>query len=165
MDKARLPDRKPCKGLKLCKGLKPCKGLTETSCYQSFTQKKYFFFFHNRLDFQYRTDTIGRFLYDYGEKFILSALEDGEYAIAARNYLQMLESLTRHFIVNEHWGWFDDLYSPDYTVSRIWDKFIPHIRSGALAGECLEELETGLAEIKASEALSGLSYAFHDSVP
>ncbi len=50
----------------------------------------------------------------------------------------MLESLTRHFIVNEHWGWFDDLYSPDYTVSRICDKFIPHIRSGALAGECLE---------------------------
>ncbi len=42
---------------------------------------------HNGLDFQYRADTIGRFLYDYGEKFILSALEDGEYAIAARNYL------------------------------------------------------------------------------
>jgi len=50
--------------------------------------------FYNGLDFQYRADTIGRLLYDYGEKFILSALEDGEYAIAARNYLQMLESLT-----------------------------------------------------------------------
>ncbi len=40
-------------------------------------------------------DTIGHLLYDYGEKFILSALEDG-----------------------------------DYTLSSIWDKFIPHIRSG-----------------------------------
>ena len=88
-------------------------------------------------------DTIGRLLYDHGQKFILSALSDGEYAIAAGNYLQMLESLTRHFIADEHWRWFDDLYSPDYTVSRIWVEFVPHIRSGALAGECLEELEAG----------------------
>ena len=97
-------------------------------------------------------DTIGRLLFDYSEKFILSALEDGEYAIAVENYLRMLDSLTRHFIAEEHWNCFDDYYSPDYTVSRIWDKFIPYIRSGALAGECLEELEAGLAEIESSEA-------------
>ena len=96
--------------------------------------------------------TIGDLLYDYGEKFILPALEDGEYAIAVGNYLQMLDSLTKHFIADGHWSWFDDFYSPDYTVSKIWDKFIPHIRSGALAGECLEELESGLAVIEASEA-------------
>lgn len=58
----------------------------------------------------------------------------------------MLDSLTKHFIAEEHWCWFDDFYSPDYTVSQIWDKFILHIRSGALAGECLEELEAGLME-------------------
>ena len=39
--------------------------------------------------------TIGCLLYDYGEKIILSVLEDGEYAIAAGNYLWMLDSLTR----------------------------------------------------------------------
>lgn len=97
-------------------------------------------------------DTIGRLLYDYGEKFILLALEDGEYAIAVGDYLQMLESQTRHFIEDEHWCWFDDLYSLDYTVSHIWDKFIPYIRYGAMARECLEELKAGLAEIEASEA-------------
>lgn len=97
-------------------------------------------------------DTIGRLLYEYGEKFVLTALEDGKYAIAVGNYLQMQESLTRHFIADEHRCWFDDLYSPDYMVSRIWDEFVPHIRSGALSGECLEDLETGLAEIEASEA-------------
>lgn len=96
--------------------------------------------------------TIGRLLYDYGEKFILSALEDGEYAIAVDHYLQLLDSLCAHFISDEHWCWFDDFYSPDYTVSQIWDRFIPHIRSGALEGECLEELEARLAEIEASEA-------------
>lgn len=75
--------------------------------------------------------TIGDLLCDYGKKFILSAIEDGEYAIAVGNYLQMLDSLTKHFIADGHWIWFDDLYSPDYTVSQIWDRFIPHIRSGA----------------------------------
>lgn len=84
--------------------------------------------------------------------FILSALEDGEYTIAVENYLRMLDSLARHFIAEEHWNWFDDFYSPDYTVSSIWDKFIPYIRSGALAGENLKELEAGLTEIEASEA-------------
>lgn len=64
----------------------------------------------------------------------------------------MLGSLTRHFIADEHWCWFDDRYLPDYTLSRIWDWFIPHIRSGALAGESFEELEAGLTEIEASKA-------------
>lgn len=40
----------------------------------------------------------------------------------------------------------------DYTVRCIWDKFIPYIRSGAMAGKIIEELEAGLAEIEASEA-------------
>lgn len=97
-------------------------------------------------------NTIGCLLYDYGEKFILSALEDGEYEIAVDHYLQLLDSLCAHFISDEHWCWFDDFYSPDYTVSQIWDRFIPHVRSGALEGECLEELEAELAEIEASEA-------------
>lgn len=96
-------------------------------------------------------DTIGQLLFEYGEKFILSALEDGEYAIAVENYLRMLDSLARHFIAEEHWNLFDDFYSPDYTVSSIWDKFIPYIRSGALAGENLKELEAGLTGIEASE--------------
>ena len=74
--------------------------------------------------------TIGCLLYDYGEKIILSVLEDGEYAIAAGNYLWMLDSLTKHLISEEHWCWFDDFYSPDYTVSQICDKFILYIRSG-----------------------------------
>ena len=46
-------------------------------------------------------DTIGNLLYNYGEKFILSALEDGEYSIAVDNYLHMLGSLTKHFIADE----------------------------------------------------------------
>ena len=44
-------------------------------------------------------------------------------------FLWMLDSLTKHFIAEEHWCWFDDFYSPDYTLSQIWDKFVLFIRS------------------------------------
>lgn len=96
-------------------------------------------------------DIIGGLLEWFAEKFILSALEDGEYSIAVDYYLQMLDSLCAHFISEEHWCWFDDFYSPNYSVSHIWEAFIPHIRSGALAGEALAELESGLQQIQLSE--------------
>ena len=115
-------------------------------------------------------DIIGGLLYRFGDKFILSALEDGErcpggpgMTIAVDHYLQLLDSLTAHFIVDEHWCWFDDFYSPDYTVSHIWDAFIPHIRSGALAGEPLAELESGLKQIEQSEAYQ--NYGFPSMIP
>ena len=109
-------------------------------------------------------DIIGGLLYRFGEKFILSALEDGEYAIAVVEHcLQMLDSLTAHFLADEHWCWFDDFYSPDYTVSHIWEAFIPHIRSGALAGELLAELESGLKQIEQSEAYQ--NYGIPSMIP
>lgn len=108
-------------------------------------------------------EAIGHLLERFGEKFILSALEDAQYSIAVDNYLQMLDSLTEHFIADEHWCWFDDFYSPDYTVSRIWDEFIPHMRSGALAGEPLAELESGLKLIEQTEAYQ--NYGIPSMIP
>lgn len=108
-------------------------------------------------------DIIGGLLEQHGEKFILSALEDGEYAIAVDHYLQLLDSLTAHFIADEHWCWFDDFYSPDYTVSHIWDAFIPHIRSGVLAGEPLAELKSDLKQIEQSEAYQ--NYGIPSMIP
>ena len=108
-------------------------------------------------------DIIGGLLYRFSDMFILSALEDGQYAVAVDNYLQLLDSLTAHFIADEHWCWFDDFYSPDYTVSHIWDAFIPYIRSGALAGEPLAELESGLKQIEQSEAYQ--NYGIPSMIP
>ena len=108
-------------------------------------------------------DIIGGLLEGFAEKFILSALEDGEYSIAVDYYLQMLDSLCAHFISEEHWSWFDDFYSPDYSMSHIWEAFIPHIRSGALAGECFAELESGLQQIQQSEAYQ--SYGIPSMIP
>ena len=72
-------------------------------------------------------DIIGGLLYRFGDKFIISALEDGArcpdgpgMTIAVEHYLQLLDSHTTHFIADEHWCWFDDFYSPDYTPCRIY---------------------------------------------
>lgn len=48
-------------------------------------------------------------------------------------------------------------------MSHIWDAFIPHIRSGALAGEPLAELESGLKQIEQSEAYQ--NYGIPSMIP
>ena len=74
------------------------------------------------------------------------------YALAVKRYLQMLDSLTVHFVNDEHWTYYDDLYIPNHAVSHIWEQFVPHIRSGKLAGEALKTLQEGLAMIAQTEA-------------
>ena len=97
-------------------------------------------------------NTIGQLLFEYGEKFIKPALSDGKYSLAVQRYLQMLDSLTVHFMKDEHWTYFDDLYVPNHAVSHIWEQFVPLIRSGKLAGEDLKTLEEGLAKVAQTEA-------------
>ena len=97
-------------------------------------------------------ETIGQMVFAYGEQFIEPALVDGMYSFAVQRYLQMLDSLTVHFVEDEHWTYFDDLYVPNHAVSHIWEQFVPHIRDGKLAGEDLKTLQEGLAKIAQTEA-------------
>lgn len=48
------------------------------------------------------SEAIGRLLERFGEKIILSAMEDVEYSIAVGYYLQLLDSLCAHFVTEEH---------------------------------------------------------------
>lgn len=80
-------------------------------------------------------DRIGQLLYEYGEKFIESALKEGMYSLAVKWYLQMLDSLTVHYIQDEHWTYYDDIYFPDQAASHILEQFVPHIRLGKLMGK------------------------------
>lgn len=107
-------------------------------------------FISRNLDWE--CETIGQLLFTYGEKFIEPALADGMYSFAVQRYLQMLDSLTAHFVSDEHWTYYDDLYFPNHAVSYIWEQFVPHIRSGKLTGEDLKTLEDGLALITQTEA-------------
>ena len=43
-------------------------------------------------------------------------------------------------------------------MSHIWDAFVPYIRLGALTGEPLAELESGLRHIEQTEAYQDYGY-------
>lgn len=68
-------------------------------------------FISRNLDWE--CDRIGQLLFEYGEKFIEPALQDRVYFLAVKWHLQMLDSLTVHYIRDEHWTYYDDLYFPD----------------------------------------------------
>ena len=98
-----------------------------------------------------------------GNRVLSPMLEAGRFLEAVRLYLQILDSLTVHFVKDEHWRWFDDYYAPDYSVSWMWERFVPLIRSGALAGEDLALLKRGLAAIESSAAFR--QYGYPSRVP
>ena len=75
----------------------------------------------------------------------------------------MLDSLAAHYIQDEHWIYYDDLYFPDQAVSFIWEQFVPHFRLGKLLGEDLKTLEDGLALIEQTEAYQ--NYGIPSGIP
>lgn len=56
-------------------------------------------------------DTIARLLSPY-RKLVNSSLSQGNYADAVIVLLEILKSLTYHFVEDEHYNYFDDMYSP-----------------------------------------------------
>lgn len=53
---------------------------------------------------------------------IKEALESGIYERAVMMYLQLLKSMTKHFVEVEHWCWFDDWYCPDFELRATYEQ-------------------------------------------
>lgn len=53
--------------------------------------------------------------------FIKEVLDAGLYKQAVTMYLQLLKSMTKHFVEDEHYCYFDDMYSPEYTMQWIYE--------------------------------------------
>ena len=58
--------------------------------------------------------------------FIKEALDAVLYKQAVTMYLQLLRSMCEHFIKDEHWCYFDDMYSPEYTMQWIYEAIQKH---------------------------------------
>lgn len=41
--------------------------------------------------------------------------KQGDYQEAALRFMQMTKSMCRHFVEDEHYNYFDDMYNPEYT--------------------------------------------------
>ena len=96
-------------------------------------------------------DTIARMLSSYRE-VANEALCQGNYAEAVTVLLEVLESLTYHFVEDEHYDYFDDMYSPDYVCQDMMEAVIDLIKKGNFPDEELQRLKEGVEKLMQTEA-------------
>lgn len=58
--------------------------------------------------------------------FIKDALDAGLYKQAVTMCLQLPKSMCEHFVEDEHYCYFDDMYSPEYTMQWIYEAIQKH---------------------------------------
>ena len=105
-------------------------------------------------------DTIANLLSPY-RKSVRELLSQGRYAEAVTVLLEILESLAYHFVEDEHYDYFDDMYSPDYVCQDMMEAVIGAIKSGDFPDEERKRLEERLEGLKHTEAYEdyGVPYA------
>lgn len=84
--------------------------------------------------------------------FIKEALDAGLYKNAVTMYLQLLKSMCEHFVEDELYCYFDDMYSPEYTMQWICEA----IRKAAI------KREEGQVTTCAFPSVSRLNEVKHD---
>ena len=77
--------------------------------------------------------------------------EQGDYQEAALRFMQMTKSMCRHFVEDEHYNYFDDMYSPEYAIDDLIDLFVGLDKDGKLPIETKEYLDKAWLEIKDTE--------------
>ena len=86
--------------------------------------------------------------------FIREALDAGIFKQAVTMYLQLLKSMTNHFVEDEHFCYFDDLYGPEYVLQGLYEDIQMH----DLDFESCALLKEGHDEIMQSECYENYGY-------
>ena len=63
---------------------------------------------------------------DVARMQIKEILAVGMYKQAVTLYLQLLKSMCIHFVEDEHYCYFDDLYAPEYILQQLYEDFQMH---------------------------------------
>lgn len=87
-------------------------------------------------------------------RLIKEAIDAGLYKQTVTMYLQLLKSMCRHFVKDEHYCYFDDLYSPEYVMQGIFEDFQMH----DLGQEASMMLKEGHDEILQMECYEDYGY-------
>lgn len=85
---------------------------------------------------------------------IKEAINAGVYKQAVTMYLQLLKSMCMHFVEDEHYCYFDDLYSPEYILQEIFEK----LQMQELDFETAMLLKEGHDEIMQTECYKEYGY-------
>ena len=107
-------------------------------------------------------DTIASLLSHY-RKAVRESLKQSNYTDAVTILIEVFGSLTYHFVEDEHYNYFDYMYSPDYVCEEMMKAVISAIKSGKLPEEELKRLKEGLKKLKLTEAYKdyGAPYALY----
>ena len=85
------------------------------------------------------------------EKNIRELTDKGAYKEATLLFLQLTKSMCRHFILDRHWEYFDDLYSPEYAIEDMVKWFGKLKREKKLPKDVDKYLHEAWKEIAATE--------------
>lgn len=84
-------------------------------------------------------------------KNIETLLAVGEYQTAALMFLQLTKSMCRHFVMDRHWEYFDDMYSPEYAIRDLTEEFEKLAKEGRLPEEVNRYIHEAWKEIEETE--------------
>ena len=84
-------------------------------------------------------------------KSIMDLTEKGACQEAALLFLQLTKSMCRHFILDRHWEYFDDVYSPEYAIEDMVKWFGKLKRENKLPKDVDKYLHEAWKEIAATE--------------
>ena len=96
-------------------------------------------------------DIIARLLAPY-RKAVRESVSQSNYAKAVTILFEILESLTYHFVEDEHYCYFDDMYSPDYVCQDMMEAVIDSIQSKDFPYAEKQRLKEGLEKLMRTEA-------------
>lgn len=85
-------------------------------------------------------------------KNIEKLLAVGEYQAAALMFLQLTKSMCRHFVIDRHWEYFDDMYSPEYAIRDLTEEFEKLAKEGKLPEDVNAYLHEAWKEIEGMES-------------
>lgn len=78
-------------------------------------------------------------------------LAAGEYQTGALRFLQLTKSMCRHFVMDRHWEYFDDMYSPEYAIEDLIETFGKLVKEGRLSEEVNRYIHEVWKEIEETE--------------
>ena len=85
-------------------------------------------------------------------KNIEKLLAVGEYQAAALMFLQLTKSMCRYFVIDRHWEYFDDMYSPEYAIRDLTEEFEKLAKEGKLPEDVNAYLHEAWKEIEGMES-------------
>lgn len=96
-------------------------------------------------------DIIARKLSPYKER-IRRTLDEGNHADTVSLFLRILETLADHFVKDEHYCYFDDMYSPDYVCLDMMKAILKKAEEDPFPEAEWKRLEAGMEKIAATKA-------------